>query len=254
MVAIASSDTLPSSPVELGKVTEVSPGHFELHRLLPASRLSRPDMQELMGTLTGPSVADGLLVHAGFHLRLDAGQVSGDSPETIPAESLPPECSDVFLTVDFGNRERYERQVLVVFEPHQAAISVTGNDSAWVRTVGQDVADFVEKRRAWFKHPGFLQRLLLIVGMALVTVAAALGDFGGSDWRWPATWLFVAGVTFVAASAVLPGQLRYSVVALTGNRAPGNSPRENLVLGIALAAFSVAFVGAGVSTLLTLAG
>jgi hypothetical protein len=209
-------------------------------------------MQALLGALTEPSVADGLFVHAGFHLRLDAGDVSGDSPETIPADSLPPECSDVFLTVDFGNRERYERQVLVVFEPHQAAVSVTGNDETWVQRVGQDVAEFVESRQAWFKHPAFLQRLLLIAGMALVTIAAALGDFGGSDWRWPATWLFVAGVTVVAASAVVPGRLRYSVVALTGNRPPGNSPRENLMLGITIVAFSVALVGAGIATLLTL--
>ncbi|MCA9821504.1 MAG: hypothetical protein KC482_01030 [Dehalococcoidia bacterium] len=247
------SATHPHEPPP-GEVTEVTPGHFELHRLLPSSRMSRPDMQALLGALTEPEVAGGLLVHAGFHVRLEAGDVIGDSPDTIPPESLPPECSDVFLTVDFGDRERYQRQVLVVFEPDQAAVSITGNDPAWIGETASRIVEFVEERRPWFRYPGFLQRALLIAGMTLVTLAAAIGNFAGSEWRWPATWIFVTGVTVVAASALVPGQLRYSVISLTGTQPPGNSSRENTVLGIALAIFSIGVVGSGISSLIALTG
>lgn len=235
-------------------MTAAERDHYELHRPLPAVRLSRVDMQELLVTLTDPSVADGLLVHAGFHVRLDEGEVTADSPEAVAEEGLPPESSDVFLTVDFGERERYVRQVLVVFESHQAVVSISSNDEPWMHRVADLVDAFATERQAWFRHSGFLQRLLLVAGMSVVTLAAGIGNFGGADLRWVATWLFLVGVGVVAASAILPGQLRYSVVSLVSAERPGHSPREQAFLWGALALFSVTVVGAGIAILGAIAG
>jgi hypothetical protein len=234
-------------------MTDAAPDHFELHRPLPAMRLSRDDMRSLMGVLTEPEVSQGLLVHAGFHVRLPGGDVMGDSPESLPpSAALPAESSDVFLTVDFGVRDRYLRQVLVVFQRDQAILSISSNDEAWMRAVAERVESFAAARRAWFRHSGFLQRTLLIAGLAVVTLAAAVGNFGGEQYRWAATCFFAMGLVGVLASAILPGQLRYSVVSLTGSEPPGYSLRERAFLAAALALFTVALVGAGITTLLEL--
>jgi len=212
-------------------------------------------MQELLGVLTEPDVAEGMLVHAGFHVRLPAGEVVGESPDGLAARpELPAESSDVFLTVDFGQREHYVRQVLVVFQQDQALLSISSNDAAWMETVAQRVEGFAATRRAWFRHSGFLQRTLLIAGLAVVTLAAALGNFGGEHYRWVATWLFAMGLIGVVASAILPGRLRYSVVSLVSNEPPGHDRRERALLLGALALFTVALVGAGIATLLELTG
>jgi hypothetical protein len=123
-----------------------------------------------------------------------------------------------------------------------------------MRSVAERVQSFAEARRAWFRHSGFLQRTLLIAGLAVVTLAAALGNFGGEQYRWAATWMFAMGLVGVLASAILPGQLRYSVVSLVGNEPPGYSLREQTFLAVALALFTVALVGAGITTLLELTG
>jgi hypothetical protein len=154
--------------------------------------------------------------------------------------------------VDFGVRDRYLRQVLVVFQSDQAILSISSNDEDWMRSVAERVETFAEARRAWFRHSAFLQRTLLVAGLAVVTLAAALGNFGGEQFRWAATWMFAMGLVGVLASAILPGQLRYSVVSLVGNEPPGYSLREQTFLAVALALFTVVLVGAGITTLLEL--
>lgn len=227
--------------------------HFEMHRPLPAVRLSRADMRELMASLTEPELADGLLVHAGFHVRLPGGEVAGDSPESLQeTPDLPVESSDVFLTVDFGQRERYLRQVLVVFQEDQAILSIASNNEEWMQSVARRVEAFANTRQAWFHHNAFLQRSLLIAGLAVVTLSAALGNFGGEQYRWAATWLFAVGLVVVVASAILPGQLRYSVVSLVSNERPGHNRREWAYMSALLALFTVTLVGAGIATLLEL--
>jgi hypothetical protein len=236
-------------------MTDAASGQFELHRPLPAVRLSRADMQHLIGLLTEPELAQGLLVHAGYHVRLPAGEVVGDSPEGLPGQpDLPPESSDVFVTVDFGQRERYVRQVLVVFQHDRALLSISSDDEEWMQSVANRVETFTAGRRAWFRHGGLLQRSLLIAGLAIVTLAAALGNFGGPQFRWAATWIFAMGLVGVVASAVLPGRLRYSVVSLVSNQPPGHNLRERALLSGALSLFTIALVGAGIATLLELTG
>lgn len=236
-------------------MSEEAPGHFELHHPLPACRLSRVDMQELLGLLTEPDVAEGKLVHAGFHVRLGDNEIAGQSPEDLRNRpELPHESSDVFLTVDFGERDRYVRQVLVVFQPDRAMVSIASDDEPWMQRVAAIVERFARRHQAWFRHSGFLQRAMLVGGMAFVTASAVVGNFGRAEYRWVAVWLLVAGVIGVAASALVPQRLRYSVVALVEPTPPGHSLAEQVWLLGALAAFSFAIVACAVAFLLVVSG
>lgn len=212
-------------------------------------------MRELMGLLSEPDLSDGLLVHAGFHLRLPGGESEADVPDPLAGnDEVPPACSDFFLTVDFGNAQAYRRQILVVFEPRSAAISIKSDDKAWMDEVARRVETFVGERRVWFRSHHVLQRSLLIAGMAAVTLSASLSLLAPASLRWAALWLFLAGIAGVVASYVLPRLLPHSLVRLDARHEPLPTVRERLAIGFTVLAFSVTFVGFGVALLLALTG
>jgi len=230
-------------------------GKFEASRELPAVRMGREDLRELMGVLSEPVIADGLLVHAGFHFRLDDEEVEAGSPDDLGAgQGMPTSSSDFFVTADFGDARRYRRQVLVVFQPESATVSVTSDDEAWMNGVLDSVERFVALRRAWFHSRMLLQRVLLVAGMAAVTVSAVLSRLSGDQFAWTSLWLFLVGIVGVAASYILPQVLPHSLVRLDTPNEPSPTRRERLAVGISLVAFSVTFVGFGVALLLALAG
>jgi hypothetical protein len=217
--------------------------------------LGRDDLRELMGLLSEPDLAEGMLVHAGFHLRLDGEELAAGSPEELNGQQeFPALSSDFFLTVDFGDARHYRRQVLVVFQPESAMVSVSSDDEAWMHRVVERVVAFVHPRRAWFRSQLFLQRSLLIAGLAAVTVSATLSHLSGERFAWTSLWLFLAGIVLVAASYILPQVIPYSLVHLDTKSEPPPTKRERLAVGISLAVFSVPFVGFAVALLLALTG
>jgi hypothetical protein len=217
--------------------------------------MGRDDLRELMGVLSEPEIADGLLVHAGFHFRLDDEEVEAGSPDDLgEGQGMPTASSDFFLTVDFGDSRRYRRQVLVVFQRESAMVSVSSDDEAWMKAVLDSVERFVALRRAWFRSRLLLQRVLLIAGMAAVTVSAALSRLSGDQFAWTSLWLFLVGIVGVAASYILPQAVPHSLVRLDTANEPSPTRGERLAVGISLLAVSITFVGFGVALLLAVAG